>query len=87
MKNLTAIIRWERAGNVTSLVDSDYNTKAQFKSDLKGNGASVIAIFTDEQIEEINKLSSYDVQQMQYDWRNSNKFLAYDYVQQVILNK
>ena len=49
MKNYVGIVREGRNGNVTSIT-SEYNTKADFRKDIRSNGYRVIAIFTQEQV-------------------------------------
>lgn len=53
MKNLTAFIKSEIHGGLTTMERSDYATKKHFKQDLRGNAIITYAILTDEQIEEI----------------------------------
>lgn len=48
----TAIYKTERKDHLRSMT-SEYNTKTEFRKDLKQNGYITIAILTDKEIEDI----------------------------------
>jgi hypothetical protein len=60
MKELTAIIRKVKGGNITHVSDY-YQTKGEFKDDLKGNGYIVLGIYTKADIELIKDYDSKDL--------------------------
>ena len=57
---LTAIVRYTRKGNITS-IQSDYTTKKQLKDDLKGNKIIILGIYTSEQIAEVKTKKHYEI--------------------------
>jgi len=61
MKTLTAIYRTERNGNVKHMIQ-ECSTKSELKNELKSNGLKVLAVLTNEDIEKIKKLRSYDLE-------------------------
>jgi len=72
MKNLTAIYKFSRNGNVKHMT-REYRTKGEFKQDLKDNGMRILAILTDKEIQEIKEAH----------WSDSTE-LYQEYVREVL---
>ena len=84
MKKLLAIYRPTRSDGIRGMI-ADYNTKKNFKQDIRGNGYRLIAILNEKQIKEIYgkklvshcnfkglaKQASYEVKQDILDYINN----------------
>ena len=84
MKKLLAIYRPTRSAGIRGMI-ADYNTKKNFKQDIKGNGYRLIAILNEKQVKEIYgkklvshcnfkglaKQASYEIQQDILDYINN----------------
>lgn len=60
MKKLYGFYRTERNGNFKCMIVNDYNTKKDFKNDLKGNGYRVVEVLSDNEVQEIKNLGQWD---------------------------
>jgi len=86
MKKLIAFYRTSKTADFTAMI-ADYNSKKDFKSDIRGNGYRLIGILNEQQVDEVwNARFATDInwkaeaKQASYETKNDIK----DYVQQVL---
>jgi len=56
----TAVYRWEIKGDMHHMSRCEYPTKTEFAKVLRQNGMRVIAVLTNEEIEDIMNMKKYD---------------------------
>jgi len=86
MKKLIAFYRTSKTADFSTMI-ADYNSKKDFKSDIRGNGYRLIGILNEQQVNEVwNARFTTDInfrseaKQASYETKNDIK----DYVQQVL---
>ena len=79
MNTYIAIVRKKRNGNITN-IKSDYNTKKDFKEDIKANGYRLLGIYTIKQVEYIKEVSKYNMK----DSFLYNNYEAIEYIKQCL---